>query len=84
MAHNQAEEIPRWEHFPHPLNFNSIWDVRISVDYCSLIRSLGVFDSLTSYHFKTVPTVVSGGYDNWGVSPHLDIILNASITQLVE
>lgn len=33
---------------------------------------------------NTVPTVVSGGYINWGVSPHLEVILNASITQLVE
>lgn len=30
---------------------------------------------------NTVPMVVSGGYINWGVSPHLEVILNASVAK---
>ena len=47
------------------IRYHFIWDVRISVDYCSLIRSLGVFDSLTSYHFKN--TDATSGINACGV-----------------
>ena len=48
VAANLRIDGSQWEN-PRPL---SLWAIRISVDYCSLIRSLGVFDSLIAYHLK--------------------------------
>ena len=31
--------------------------------------------------FNAVPTVVSGGYINWGVSPHLEVNLIVSVAK---